>query len=382
MNFYKTFLLYTCFYIKYVISLCGIIIRSSNLESNNKKKRFRLFDLQRDGKGISKNTDAQNPGLKRFFISYKDNFGKLVSVNIFFILGNFPLIFLIAALSGFSKHEVFLPMSDLFQNIGGIFSASGGLTPFKLSLYALEGLQNQTFSPSVITYIFYAIGALTIFTFGIVNVGTAYIVRNMVSGEPVFVWTDFWYAVKRNWKQALPFGIIDIALNFILISNIYNLITSTEKLLFSMLFWANVVLFIFYFFMRYYMYVQMVTFKLTVFKMFKNSLIFSLLGFKRNILALLGIIFLLFVEVLLLFGTGGILVPLAVAAPLAILFSTFSYMKVYASYFKIKEIMIDPYLAEHPEEKPQVEDVEVIMRDDVTERERLEEIKRRNGIED
>ena len=57
-------------------------------------------------------------------------------------------------------------------------------------------------------------------------------------------------------------------------------------------------------------------------------------------------------------------------------------MKVYASYFKIKEIMIDPYLAEHPEEKPQVEDVEVIMRDDVTERERLEEIKRRNGIED
>lgn len=351
------------------------------MDSNNKKKRFKLFDLQREGKGISKNADALQPGLKRFFISYKDNFGKLVSVNIFFILGNFPLIFLIAALSGFSKHEVFLPMSDLFQNIGGIFNASGDLTPFKLSLYALEGLQNQTYSPSVITYIFYAIGALTIFTFGIVNVGTAYIVRNMVSGEPVFVWTDFWYAVKRNWKQALPFGIIDVILNFILISNIYNLITSTEKIMFSMLFWANVVLFIFYFFMRYYMYVQMVTFKLSVFKMFKNSLIFSLLGFKRNILALLGILFLIFVEILLLFGTGGILVPLAVAAPLAILFSTFSYIKVYASYYKIKEIMIDPYLDENPKEAKD-EEVEAIMHDDVTERERLLEIKRRNGIED
>ena len=351
------------------------------MESNNKKKRLRLFDLQREGKGVSKNSEPLSPGLKRFFVSYKDNFGKLVSVNIFFILGNFPLVFLIAALSGFSKHEVFLPMSDLFQNIAGIFTSSGDMTPFKLSLYALEGLQNQTYSPSVVTYVFYAIGALGIFTFGIVNVGTAYIVRNMVSGEPVFVWTDFWYAVKRNWKQALPFGIIDIILNFILISNIYNLITSTEKLMLSMLFWANVVLFILYFFMRYYMYVQMVTFRLSVFKMFKNSLIFSLLGFKRNILALLGILLLLFLEVLLLFGTGGILVPIAVAAPLAILFSTFSYMKVYASYYKIKEIMIDPYLAENPKEDV-TNDAEVIMHDDVTERERLREIKRKNGIED
>ena len=351
------------------------------MDSNNKKKRFKLFDLQREGKGIAKNAEALEPGLKRFFISYKDNFGKLVSVNIFFSLGNFPVIFLIAALSGFSKHEVFLPLSDLFQNIGGIFSASGELTPFKLSLYAIEGLQSQTFSPSVVTYIFYAIGALTLFTFGVVNVGTAYIIRNMVSGEPVFVWTDFWYAVKRNWKQALPFGIIDLLLNCILVINIYNLITGTEKLLFSMFFWANVVLFVFYFFMRYYMYVQMVTFKLTVFKMFKNSLIFSLLGLKRNVLALFGIVFLLFVEVLLLFGTGGILVPLAVAAPLAILFSTFSYMKVYASYYKIKEIMIDPYV-DNQSNKAVVDAEEIIMHDDVTERERLEAIKRRNGIED
>ena len=45
--------------------------------------------------------------------------------------------------------------------------------------------------------------------------------------------------------------------------------------------------------------------------------------------------------------------------------------------------MIDPYVAEHPElNRPSYdEDEEVIMRDDVTERERLEEIKRRNGIE-
>lgn len=355
------------------------------MEQNNKKKRrFKLFDLQREGKGVSKNAKALEPGLKRFFISYKNNFGKLISVNIFFILGNFPLIFLIATLAGVTQNDVFMPLSDVFHNTNGLFAADGGVTPYKLTLFALEGLQSHSYAPTVLTYVFYGIGALLLFTFGIVNVGTAYILRNLVAGEPVFVWTDFWYAVKRNWKQALPFGIIDVLICAILSYNIYSLFANTGAFLTSMLFWSTVVIFIFYFFMRYYMYVQMVTFKLSVFKMIKNSLIFALLGFKRNIMALFGIIIFLVVELLFLFGAGGILLPLAVAAPLAILVSSFAYMKVYASYFKIKEHMIDPYMAEHPELKPPShdDDEEIIMRDDVTERERLEEIKKRNGIQE
>ena len=57
------------------------------------------------------------------------------------------------------------------------------------------------------------------------------------------------------------------------------------------------------------------------------------------------------------------------------LFSTFAYMKVYAAYFKIEEIMIIPYKKEHPELYPEDSDDEIIMSDDVTERERLEKAK-------
>ncbi len=355
--------------------------------NNNKKRRFKLFDLQREGKGVSKNAAKLEPGLKRFFISYKSNFGKLVSVNIFFILGNFPLIFLIAALAGVTQNDTFSPLSEVFQNINGIFAADGTVTPYKLALFSIEGLQISSYAPTASTYVLYGIGALGLFTFGLVNAGTAYILRNMVSGEPVFLWTDFWYAVKRNWKQALPFGVIDALISMLLVYNVYSLITTTSDFIASILFWSNVIIFVLYFFMRYYMYVQMVTFKLTVFKMIKNALIFALVGFKRNILALFGIIILILLEFTLLLGTGGILVPLAVAAPLAILFSTFAFMKVYASYFKIKQIMIDPYLDEHPELKTKPmgygteDDDDIIMRDDVTERERLENIKRKNGIQ-
>ena len=346
----------------------------------NNNKRLKLFDITRDEKGLSKNTTDKVGGMKRFFISYKDNFGKITSVNIFMVIGNFPLVFLIATLSGLTKAKGIMPSFDVFQNLAGYF-ANTPPSAHSMSLFAHEGLQTVIYRPTVTTYVFYAIAALTLFTFGMVNVGSAYILRNIAKGEPVFLWSDFWYAIKRNWKQALPFGMIDAGINILLIWNIYSMfISSTGNYFTNTMFWCNIVLFILYFVMRYYIYVQMVTFNLSVFKILKNSLIFSLLGFKRNLVAFLGILVGILIELICVIGAGGILLPFGIALPFIILFSTFAYMKVYAAYFKIKEIMIDPYLAEHPEKAPEVYDDEIIMSDDVTERERLEEIKRRNSI--
>ena len=346
---------------------------------DNKNKRLRLFDITRDGRGISKSEDMGN-GVKRFFVTFKNNFNKLLTVNIIMVLGNFPLIFLIAALSGFTKADSYLPMHDLYQNLSGFFS-NEGVSASTMLLYSLTGLHNHILVPTTLTYVFYGISALTLLTFGCVNVGTAYVLRNIASGEPVFVWSDFWYAVKRNWKQALPFGIIDVAINAILILNIYNMISAgSSSFLESTMMWANIIIFVLYFFMRFYVYVQMCTFKITIWKNFKNSLIFALLGFKRNIVAMLGILIALLLEVMFIFAFGGVLVSFGVALPFLLLFSTMAYMKVFASYYKIKEIMIDPYKAEHPDESDTPPDDDPVMTDDVTAAEKLSEAKRRNGI--
>ena len=368
------------FSVFFPFSLLQLSMGGRALADKDLKKPLRIFDITRDGRGISKKTALNGSGLKRFFITYKDNFGKLVSTNIFFVLGNFPLFFLVAVLSGLTKAESLIPSSDLFQNLGALFMTNDP-TPYSMTLYALEGLHTEVLVNTALSYVFYGISALALFTFGLVNVGTAYILRNIAKGEPVFLWTDFFYAIKRNWKQALPFGMIDAAICALLGFNVYwTIITADGGFLQSMMFWANIVVIIIYFFMRCYIYVQMVTFKLSVYKILKNSLIFSLIGLKRNILALLGSLVLILFEIMFIFSLGGVLVPLAVAMPLAIAFSTMAYMKVYASYFKIKEIMIDPYMEEHPEEFPEEEPVEVIMRDDVSESERLAEIKKKNGI--
>lgn len=350
------------------------------LDKKNKTPRFKLFDITKDGKGIGKSSSLRRSSLKRFFISYKDNIGKITTVNILMVLGNFPIFFLIAALAGYTKAEAYLPFSDLFHGFSGTF-ASEGVTPDTMTLLSTGGIQEQILVPTTLTYVFYAIGALVIFTFGFVNVGTAYILRNIAKGEPVFVFSDFIYAVKRNWRQALIYGIIDVLINGILLFNLYNLIFGESAFFASVLFWATVILFIIYFMMRYYIYIQMVTFKLSIFKIIKNSLIFTLVGMKRNVVALFGIALMLLFEFLFVFAFGGVLISFAVALPLLIFFSSAAYMKVYAAYFKIEELMIEPYYEEHPDERPVPEsDGEVLMRDDVTEMERIEEIKKRNGI--
>ena len=56
--------------------------------SENKKKRFKLFDSQREGKGVSKNTKKLEPGLKRFFISYKNYVLRIFTCFFCLFLGN------------------------------------------------------------------------------------------------------------------------------------------------------------------------------------------------------------------------------------------------------------------------------------------------------
>ena len=328
------------------------------------KKGLKIFDITRDGKGLSKNEKINKSGLKRFFITYRDSFGKLFSVNILFVVCNFPLIFLIMVLSGVTKLEAIIPTNDIFQNLSAIFMNTPP-NPSSMTLYALEGINSVVMINTPLTYVFYGISLLTLFTFGVTNVGTAYILRNIAMGEPVFLMQDFIYAIKRNWKQALPFGVIDGLINVILIFNIFTTLTSGGSFATSLMLWSNIILFIIYFFMRSYIYIQMVTFKLSVFKMIKNALIFSLLGIKRNIMSLLGCAVLVLLEVIFLFGLGGLLMPLAIGLPLLMMLSTMAYMKVFAAYFKIEEIMIIPYKAEHPEEFSEENSTEQIMRDDV-----------------
>ena len=316
--------------------------RENETEGKKKKRRFRLFDSQREGKGVTKEEANLPPNLKKFFILYKRDFSRLLTVNIFMVLGNFPLLFPILALSGIFSVDYVSPASAAYPVFAGLLNQTGLSAP----LLALNGVlgslaAGHAFRP--VAYVFMGLGLLTLFTWGPVNVGTTYLLRNMVKGDPVFMWSDFFYAVKRNFKQAFFFGIFDLILLALVPVNV--LILSQNSGFFNgILFWANIFIALLYFTMRFYIYIQMVTFDLSIRKILKNSLIFAIVGFKRNILAILGIAILVAIDILL--STSGILLALGIALPLVMLFANGAYMAAYAAYFKIKELMIDPVTAD------------------------------------
>ncbi|MBQ8187971.1 MAG: DUF624 domain-containing protein, partial [Clostridia bacterium] len=170
-----------------------------------------------------------------------------------------------------------------------------------------------------------------------------YLIRNLFRGKPVMMWQDFKDTVKRNFRQSLIFGILDIGIMGLFVYDLvffwlnYNL-----NMVLSTLFFSALTMALLYFFMRIYIYLMIVTFDLSILSMFKNALRFTVLGLKRNFMFLLGTVAVFLIEYFLMYAYF----PLAVIVPFVILPSLLVTMGVYAAFPVIKKYMIDPFYEE------------------------------------
>ncbi len=320
----------------------------------NGKKRATLYDLfHRDpfsGKGVSKN-DKLDRNFKNFFKISWGHMSHIVSVNLMFIIGNFPLIFLALGFSQMFNDSISSPASSVFSVLFG--STQTGMDPLSSALYGVHGAHGVMSINTTATTVMYCIGAFVILTYGIVNVGTTYILRNLVKGEPIFLVHDFFYAIKRNFKQGMIMGIIDVIITVVLI---YDTMLSFANIATfpKFLFFAFIMLDIVWFIMRFYIYNVLITFDLSIFKIIKNAFIFSALGLKRNFVAILGIVVLMVIEYYALI----IILPLGILLPLIFLYGFCAYIGSYASWPKIKEIMVDPYYKANPDDNREAEETD------------------------
>ena len=343
-----------------------------------KKKGFRLFDMNRDGKGVDKDEILGPPNLKNFFKTYFRKFTKLLSVNLIMLFQIPALLLVLFYISSmlFEYHPIFsiiytvtvsllgIPItvntSELVGPVYGMSIASGtvgesGLVPGSVSLSQMLNVFGATVDLPTFSVLYYiVIGAFVIFTlvtWGWQNVGSSYLTRNMVRGEPVFVFSDYIHAVKKNIKQGLIFGILDCAILFVLITNIlYFLTIPTASFGTDIIFFINIGILVLYLVMRRYIYLMMITFDISIWKMLKNSLIFSTLGLKRNAMAIVGKLAIIILNALLIF----LLLPYNIAVPLVLplvyYFGTSAYISAYAYYPVIEKYMITPYNKEEPNE--------------------------------
>ncbi len=304
------------------------------------KRKFKLFDSQREGKGVYKSNIEKTPGLKKFWRIYRENFfNRLLYINIIFIVGNLPIIFWIMALAGIGQAKVIMPNDGMFSILWGIGDLSGQQTPASLAMLGASGVQGVTYVNTFVTYLFWGLGCLAFLTWGIINTGIAYILRNLSTEKPIFIFSDMIDMIKKNWKQSLPFGILDLLLLVLLPYNLYLSYTGSGFLS-GMFVGLTLIFIIVYLIMRWYIYLQIVSFKMKMTKIIKNALYFVLLGIKRNALALLGHLILVGLTVMFLFAFNGMLVVVALFIPALMLFSHCYFMGYYAAWYKIDEIMV------------------------------------------
>lgn len=308
-----------------------------------KKKRKNLFDIlynMNSGKEITEDDRKAPRNFTFFFKLAWRNFTRLFYANILFLLANFPIILIALFPARVFHTQALSPSSPLALPFLGV-AEFGVTSPALASITGVFGNLSHVFIPTTLSWVILIIGVLLLlFTFGPVSVGIVYNLRNIVRGEPVFFLRDFWYAIKKNIRQGIIIGIVDLLLCALLV---YDLIFFYARLGSSfanaMMFWATVFMILIYFTMRFYIYLLTVTFDLKIIHIFKNALIFAFLGFKRNFLATLGIIAVIFINFYLMV----IYLPIGIVLPLIISIGLCMFMATYAAWPKIKEIMIDAY---------------------------------------
>ncbi len=306
-----------------------------------KKKRKNLFDLlySRDGKEITEDDRRAPRNFTFFFKLTGRNLSRLFYINILFLIANFPLILLLLYPAKVFHLHAISPSSPMFLPLYGAYEF-GAVSPTFSTLWGLFGNQAIVDIPTPLAWATLIVGALLLlFTFGPASIGTSYILRNIVRGEPIFFMRDFWYSVKKNLRQGLIIGALDLIICFLLVYDLIYFYSNLGSFLNSFMLWATVFMILIYFVMRFYIYILTLTFDLKIRHIFKNALIFSFLGFKRNFVASLGII----MTVIINFYIMMIYVPIGIVLPLIITVGLCMFMATYAAWPKIKEIMIDPY---------------------------------------
>lgn len=315
-------------------------------------KKFSLFNFTKEGKGVKKeDVSLEAPtGFLGFFQVFGSRFWNLTSLNLVYVLCNFPIFFFMLAISGNTSEKVLAPANSLFAPLFGMMNISKGPV-----LNALYGMLNQTGTvlvPTTTTYVLYGLSLLLLFTFGLSNAGFTYVLRAYVRGEPIFLMSDFFGAIKRNFKQSLIMGIIDI---FVFALFTYDIMFwgIQGQFIYNIFFYISLFLLLFYIFARFYMYIILITFDLPIRKILKNSFIFSIIGFKRNIIGFLCIAGVVCFNYYLFM----VYMPIGTLLPFMITIAVCGFIAAYCAYPNIKKIMIDPYEKKNPKPQSDIEPI-------------------------
>ena len=264
-----------------------------------------IGNYDKPGPGVSKDEPKKAAPVRFFEILWR-KLSKLVQLNLIFMIPFAVVVALMVVI-------FFLPLPHFAFNTS-LFGP--------LDLYAI-----------------YAV-PLPLILMAPFSAGMAYVTRNFAREEHAFVWSDFWEAVKNNWKASLLNGIIVyVAYVFLSFSVFFYSNQMQSNWLYMVPFAVCAILFVLMLFAQFYIPLMIVTMDLKLRHIYRNAFIFAILGLPRNILitaVLVGMI------VGTLFCPGAFLaIPLLLLV--IIVFSLVSYLCSFAGYPMLDKYLIQPF---------------------------------------
>ncbi len=309
------------------------------MENENPQKR-RLFAPRADRPDLE--PEDTTPNFSYFFKQLWRKAGKLISLNLLMIFQMIPLVVIVVVYMMGPK----IPTveSSLYAPLLGIQTA--GNSPIAGSLLGLFGRQLEI--PVMTTgrlVVILIMAGFLLLTWGWQNVGSTYNIRSLVRGDSCFLWSDYFYAIKRNFKQGFLFGILDLLIIAVLSYNTYFYLIMSADTFYGIISVVNIALSVIYICMRAHIYPMMITFDLSIFKLMKNGLIFTLLGacIKRNICMLLGLAVSVALTLFIVIGGLSIGLSFTLILPFFYFLPLTGFIMTYCAYPNIKRHMIDPY---------------------------------------
>ena len=294
--------------------------------------------------------EDRTPTLLFFFKLLWRKSGKLLTLNLLMNFMVFPLV-AVLLIYLFGRQTTTVDSAVMAPLLG--IELAGGSPVSGALMGMIGGLQEAAFPTTGATAVMIALLAFTLLTWGWQNVGSAYNLRSLVRGDSCFVWSDYFYAIKRNFKQGFLFGLLDVLVVGVLLFDLYYFSPiAGETVWFGATYFMVIALLVIYLFMRFYLYLMLITFDLSIKKLIKNALIFSMLGIKRNVLAMIGIVLVASLNFFLIFPSLAIGFTLPIILPFFYLPALTGFMATYAAYPNIKKYMIDgdPTLTLSPED--------------------------------
>ena len=319
------------------------------------KDKFSLFKFFTP-KTITKDDEFNEipTNFRGFFVMLGRKFWNISNLSLLYSLINLPFIFLFLAFS-FTEQQIVVS-SPMTASLFGIATVSDSVFS-KMLFPVISSFKSASFF-STASYVCIGIALLSVFTFGLSNVGSAYVIRGYNRGDPVFLVSDFFGSIKRNWKQGLIIGIIDIMISVVLVFD-FLYWNGQAGFMNGVFMYFSLFLCVLYFIMRFYIYTIAITFDLSIFKIFKDAFLLAFLGLKRNFVALFGLL----IAFIISFYLCTLYLPIGVMMPIILTIGLCMFISGYASYPVIKKYMIDPFYNEQDNEDGACSDDEPVFED-------------------